>query len=120
MATTWPRRRSAWAMRSLSSGETRAAAAPVAVQQCAEHVVIGGQALPHDDELVLVAITAEQADLAGDGAGGLGMVAADHRHPDPSPPAGGDRRRGPRAGRILEGDQPQQRQVALGGVRRVG
>jgi hypothetical protein len=120
MATTWPRRRSAWAMRSLSSGETRAAAAPVAVQQCAEHVVVCGQALSHDDELVLVAVAVEQPDLAGDGAGGLGVVAGDHRHPDPGPPAGGDRRRGPGTGRILEGDQPQQRQVALGGVRRVG
>ncbi len=58
-------------------------------------------------------VRVDEADLAGDGAGGAGVVARDHLHADPSLPALGHR--GERLGtrRIDEADEAEQDQPAL-------
>ena len=90
IATTWPRRCSARAMRSLSSGVDPGDHDAVAVEQRAERLrrrrAGRRPRAPRPS-------TSEQPDLAGDRPRRGRVVAGDHRHPDAGAPAGGDRRR---------------------------
>ena len=104
MATTCPRARSARAMRSLSSGVTRATTTPSWSTSAPSTVLVGRKVAAARSRIV----RAEQPDLDGDRARGERVVPRDHRDAYARPPTRGERLRGMRPRRVLEADEPEQ------------
>ena len=110
IATTWPRERSARAMRSLSSGDTRAITTPSRSTMRREQGLVGGQVGALEDGVV----GAAEPHLVGDGRGGARVVPGNHRHPDARARGNGDAVHNVGPGRVLERQKPIELQAVLG------
>ena len=116
IATTCPRARSARAIRSLSSGDTRATTMPSWSTSAPSRASSGGKVSAGHDEIV----RAEQPNLGGDRPRGQRMIARDHRDAYARASTRSQCRRGVRPRRILEADEPEQREIGFGIIGRSG